>query len=117
MKRDMELVRKVLLGIQDGNPNGPVDGYSEGAIKYHRALVIEALLAQGQVLNDNTINSEIPAAVILKKLTWEGHDFIDAIESDANWAKVKDYLKEAGKQLTLETIKYAVKQLFGIVAT
>lgn len=113
----MELVRKVLLGIQDGNPNGPVDGYSEEAIKYHRALVIEASLAQGQVLNDNTINSEIPAVVFLKKLTWEGHDFIDAIESDANWAKVKDYLKETGKQLTLETIKYAVKQLFGIVAT
>jgi hypothetical protein len=47
---------------------------------------------------------------------WAGHDFIDAIESDSNWEKVKAFLKETGMQLTIETIKYAIGKLFGASA-
>jgi hypothetical protein len=117
MKRDMDLVRRILLFVQEGSPNSSIDGYSDGAVKYHRALVIEAGLAEGTVMSNNITPTEVPAAVALRKLTWEGHDFIEAIESDGNWVKVKAFLAEAGKQLTVETVKFAAKQLFGVVGT
>lgn len=116
MKRDMELIRKVLLAAESGQANSSIDGYDEDTIKYHKALVIEAGLAEGSVLKSGAGNREIPAAVMIKKLTWAGHDFIDAIALDSNWTKVKDFLQDAGKQLTIDTVKAAVTHLFGFGA-
>jgi hypothetical protein len=113
MKRDMELIRKVLLAVQDGNPNLPIDGYSEDEVKYHRKLAIEAELIKGAIRESGRNPREIPAGVIVKELTWSGHDFIDAIATESNWQRVKDFLKDSGKQITLETVKVAVLQLFG----
>jgi hypothetical protein len=112
MKRDMELIRKILLAVQDGKPYAHVEDFSDSELKYHQALAIEAGLVEGSILKDDT-TTDVPVAVMIKKLTWSGHDFIDAITSELNWQKVKDFLKEAGKQITLETVKFAVKQLFG----
>ena len=114
MKRDMDLIRAVLLKAQQSDPNGTIDGRTDDELKYHRALAIDAGLLKGSVVKDNTKGTEIPAAVMVKDLTWEGHDLLDAIENDSNWVKVKEFLRSAGKQLTIETIKFAVKQLFGI---
>ena len=113
MKRDMELIRKVLLAVENMQPNSPIEGYSDEQVKYHRALVIEAGLVKGSILPDSETLSEIPASVVLDKLTWTGHDFVDAIASESNWHKVKNFLKDAGKQITIETVKFAVLQLFG----
>lgn len=114
MKRDMELVRKLLLAVESGQMNFVIDGYNNDTVKYHKALVIDAGLAEGSVLKSGMGNREIPVNVMLTKLTWAGHDFIDAIASDSNWAKVKEFLQDAGKQLTIETIKAAVIHLFGL---
>jgi hypothetical protein len=113
VKRDMELVRKVLLAAQDGNQNRAIEGYTEDQILYHKDLVIRHRLAEGTVMPDSTKATEVPAAVYIRKLTWEGHDFIDAIADESNWNKVKDFLKDAGKQVTIETVKVAVSRLFG----
>jgi len=75
-------------------------------------LLIEANLVEGLIKQDNRTSTEIPAAVYIKKITWEGHDFIDAIQDSNRWSKVKIYLKESGKIITIETIKNAVKHLF-----
>jgi hypothetical protein len=112
MKRDMELIRKVLLAVQDGRHNLPIESYSDDEIKYHRALAIEKKLVDGRIMKDNSKFSDVPAEVNVIKLTWAGHDFIDAITSDSDWQKVKDFLKDAGKQITLDTVKVAVAQLF-----
>ena len=62
---------------------------SKQAVRYHRGLAIEAGLLRGKALRDSTKATEIPAAVVVQDLTWEGHDFLDAIASDSNWARVK----------------------------
>lgn len=110
MKRDMELIRKILLAVQDGQSNSSIEGFSDDEVKYHSALAIDAGLVDGAVLKSGT---EIPASVMIQKLTMAGHDFIDAITLESNWQRVKDFLKDAGKQVTVETIKVAVSQLFG----
>lgn len=106
----MELIRKILLAVQDGQSNSSIDGFSDDEVKYNKALAIDHGLVDGAIVKSS---SEIPAAVNIQKLTWTGHDFIDAIASESDWQKVKVFLKDAGKQVTIETIKVAVSQLFG----
>lgn len=113
MQRDMDLIRKVMLAAEAGPPFPAIDGYTEDAIKYHKMLAIEAGLLKGLSLKDNTCHTDIPAAVSIKDVTWEGHDFIQAIRDDENWGKVKRFLADSGKQLSIEMVKVAVRALFG----
>ena len=113
MQRDMDLIRLVMLSAEAGPPYPPIEGYTQDAIKYHEMLAIEHGLLEGAVHKVHTHPTEIPGAVIVRGVTWEGHDFIDAIREDKNWTKVKSFLAEGGKQLTIETVKFAVLRLFG----
>jgi hypothetical protein len=115
MVRDMELVRRLLLKVESGEARGGVEGYTDAAVNYHKALLIERALVEGSPLYTTAKNAspEIPTDVYLRKLTWEGHDFIDGIRADTKWHKVKMFLADAGKDITIETIKYAVTHLFG----
>ena len=111
MKRDFELVRKLLLEFEgEGIDPGT---YTEQQILYHKALLLEAGFAEGPKPHYSSGEFfEIPDKVIIRKLTWEGHDFIDAIRDEDRWQKVKDWIKDAGKILTLETLKEAISTLF-----
>ncbi len=108
MKRDFELIRKLLLDIEGEEVD--LSPFTEDQILYHKALLLEAGLAEGPKPHyPSQKSSEIPDLVIIKKLTWEGHDFIGAIRNEEHWKKAKEWIKEAGKILTLETIKEAIK--------
>jgi len=82
MKRDMDLVRKILLQLQASNGQQPdlqplMDaGHSERQWAEHCALLVEAGLAEPLIYN----NSELDGTplIILSRLTWAGHDFIEA---------------------------------------
>lgn len=113
MKRNMELVREILLKLEDKDREFDWSDYTSEQLRYHQALTIDAKLTHGSTTPDGTRDTEIPAHVHLKKLTWKGHDFIEAIADDGRWSKIKKFLKEAGKVITIETIKFAAKQLFG----
>ncbi len=110
--RDMELCRAIMLAAVNDNRNGPINGYSEDAIKYNKRLLIDKGYLKGSLIKDSTKDTDIPAAVFIKEITWEGHDFIDGIADESNWSKVKDFLKEGGKQITIDTIAVAIQTLF-----
>jgi hypothetical protein len=111
MKRDFELLRKLLLDIEGAEVD--FSPYTAEQILYHKALLLEAGLAEGPKPRYSSRKfSEIPIKVIIRKLSWEGHDFIDAIRDEGRWQKAKDWIREAGKILTLETLKEAVSILF-----
>lgn len=112
MNRDMDLIRLVLLKACTDDPNGAIDGYGDDEIRYHRKLAIEKGLLTGFVMESHDRPSRIPRNVVVKDVTWEGHDFIDAIRSDTNWNKVKEFLMAAGKQVTLETVMQAIREIF-----
>jgi hypothetical protein len=119
MVRDMELVRKILLNIEAGNLNVGVEGYNNDAVNFHKALVISKGLVEGTAHYPTGKDSspDIPDLVMISRLTWDGHDFIQGIATDTKWNKVKAFLTESGKDLTIETIKWAVLQLFGAVVS
>ena len=104
MKRDMELVRKILLALESSQENSAFDGYDNYTVKYHEALVIEAGLATGSPMYGGSI-PEIPVVVILTSLTWAGHELLDAIRNDTVWAKTKQTFASKGLDMTLDLVK------------
>jgi hypothetical protein len=96
MKRDMDLVRKILLAM-DAYEHGfaphdlTIPGYDQEVIGHHVWL-----MAEGQLLTASTMtvsNSESPIA-LPHTITWKGHDFLDAVRNDSIWSKVKIQLKD-----------------------
>jgi predicted transcriptional regulator len=46
-------------------------------------------------------------------LTWEGHEFLDAIRSDTVWKKIKDTVKEKGVEMPFAILKSLALKLAG----
>ena len=98
MKRDMDLVRKILLAAE-ASPHGlvresiSIDGYSPEQVGYHIYLMMQADLVDGSDVT--TRGSQSPQAV-LTQLTWAGHEFIDAARSPAVWEQSKGVIGKLG---------------------
>lgn len=100
MKRDMDLVRDLLLAIEshptlaDGSQVLVVDtperlglpDRSLEEIHYHLEMMIKKGLVEG----------ELNLMEMVSGLTWEGHDFLDSIRDPAIWQATKDGAKKAG---------------------
>ncbi len=94
MKRDMELIRKILLAVEISPPdedleNLTFEGYKYEEIQYHAWLLINAGLAQGF----ETHPGYSPGPVV-RSLTWAGHEFLDTARDERRWKKVTGTLLE-----------------------
>lgn len=113
MKRDMDLIRLLLLQIE-GEERLDLSEYPQEQILYHKNLLLEANLAQGKCLpgNDKIV------AVSLTRLTWDGHDFLNAIKNETVWDKTRKVLKDKGGEVSFEIVKnLAMKfamEIFGL---
>src|SRR3990170_5270158 len=91
MKRDMDLVRKILMVCAD-HPHGfaprelKIEGYSEEQIGDHVYLMTQAGLVKGADVT--TRGSDSPEAVV-SSITWEGHEFLEASRDEGLWSKAK----------------------------
>ncbi len=111
MKRDMDLIRKLLLQLEGEQVD--LNEYESSQIEFHKALIWEKGLAEGpKPIYSYQRGTKTVGRAILEKLTWEGYDFLDGIREESRWMKVKDHLKGAGKIVTLESVKQAIKVLF-----
>ena len=108
MKRDMDLIRAIMLEVEkspslDGCPV-EIPGRSAEELYYNArqaqdAGLIEAKFAPGS--HDFHV----------LRLTYEGHEFLDAARNDTLWAKAKaTAIRDAGA-LTLEGLKITLTTL------
>ncbi len=115
MKRDMELIRLQLLEVEGEPPPPDFAGYTEEQQVYHMALCIEAGLVDGVVVPNAT---GYPAATSAIRLTWKGHEFLDAARNDTIWKKAIGHIRKTGVQVTLpvleELLKKAARELLGL---
>ena len=98
MKRDMDLVRAILLEIEKHEhgfapDEWNVEGYTEEQINYHAYIMMEGGLVEGADVT--TRGSESPEAVI-RHLTWAGHEFLDSAREPGRWNQAKQLLEKAG---------------------
>ena len=96
MKRDMDLVRQILLAIEEAPGFAPtlqIDGYTDEQIGYHVIIMIEASLIHGA---DVTGDGDSGPMGIPSRLTWRGHEFIDAARDPSRWQQAKDAIGTIG---------------------
>ena len=110
MRRDMELIRELLLVLEEAaqpvTDEVAIEGHSRGEVAYHLTLIIEAGYAQGRVMHDHSgANTTVPRAVVVLRLTNQGHDLIESIRDVSVWSKVRTKLATVGGGATLDTIK------------
>jgi len=110
MKRDMNLIRELLLQLEESKAevyvsNLEVAGYSDEEIAYNAYMMIDGGLAEGkQSKETNQMGDSRPVAVTLTNLTWEGHEFFDSIKNDTVWNNTLNYLKEKGGNIPFTLI-------------
>ncbi len=100
MKRDMELIRKILFYIEENGDSETlirqwdIEGHNFKEVSYHVKLLVERGLVNGR---DSGISQYL--LWYADSLTWEGHDFLDAIKNDTIWEKVKAGIKSKGLEI------------------
>lgn len=119
MKRDMELVRKLLITIEESNGHEALtlpSDIDKVEVAYHLEIMDQA----GFVKNNTKWAGNKPYWIIAS-LTWDGHEFLDSVRNESIWNKTKEGIKMKGLELgsiPLEVIKdYAtlqIKSLFGL---
>lgn len=106
MKRDLDLAREILTQIEDHlyDPNGSfvvkIDGRSMEEVSYHLMLLAEAGYIEASSLptTDGTIWKA-------RRLTWEGHEFLEAAKDTTRWNSAKALMKEKGGGMVFEVLK------------
>jgi hypothetical protein len=107
MRRDFDLIRLLLL---DAEGIEPVDlsAYSDDEKKYHWALLIDAGFVSGKAHYSRRSGTAIPDMVVVHRLLWPGHEFLDKIRSEGVWSRAKAFVTEKGLDLSLDAIKTSV---------
>jgi len=109
MKRDMDLVRDILIEME----KWPVDqrdhevvvvGHTADEITYHLGLMNEAGLIKA--IDAGSFDGE---AWLPVKILWAGHEFLDAARSDTVWAKAKQRALSTTGTVTIEAMKAALQ--------
>ena len=101
MKRDMELIRLLLLEIE-GEEKPDLSGYTKEQQIYHTALLIDAELIEGSIAKGSKGYPMVAHAI---RLNWKGHEFLDAARNTSVWDKVVDKMKSTGASLPLPVIQ------------
>ena len=102
MKRDMDLIRLLLLDLEGVDPAEGLDRWPEPVRDYHRVLLLDAGLAEGSpgpMTGDGRFHPRID------RLTWAGHEFLDACRKDAVWRRVSARIAEAGVSVSFEVLQ------------
>jgi len=101
MKRDMDLIRLLLLDIE-GKEKPDLSKYAEDQQTYHLALIIEAELAHGGFVTDVKGYPDVAHATWL---SWKGHEFLDAARNETIWKKAVAKIKAAGTSIPLPVLQ------------
>ncbi|KAA2241129.1 DUF2513 domain-containing protein [Salinarimonas soli] len=104
MKRDKDLIRALLIKLEDLNvpplglvsfPYGDeelaVEGYTVEQVLYHLELIAEAGLVEVQGSGFGA-----DGTFLFRRLTWNGHEFLDAVRDPEIWRETKGRLSKVG---------------------
>lgn len=119
MKRDMDLIRELMLNLEalsvpltelkaiDGHESTvQVDGYTAEQIDYHLLLLEQPGFVHGGGLED--FGMRFGPGIGFQSVTWAAHDFLDTMRSPEVWDRTKQAASAAGG-FTVELMMFAAK--------
>ena len=119
MKRDIDLVRKLLLYVEDKTGTNTLDsttlsvqGHDRLEVGYHIRLLADAGLLN--YIDGSAMGDDVPNYLI-EGLTWRGHDFVDSIRDNTVWKRTKEALKPVGA-VSIEVIASVATKIIKEIA-
>jgi len=114
MKRDMDLVREILLDLNrreeyESLPSADsyqLREYSQAAVAYHLQIMREAGLVAFPDLHPGSVGRARRAT-----LTWDGHEFVDQIRDPSKWSRVKAIVEERTGSVTYHGLNVMLRRL------
>ena len=111
MKRDMDLVRQILLEIEKQPFSGgwidlSIEGHTPEGISYHVMILHEAGLVEALDLSSSGNIKWKPTS-----LTWEGHEFLEAARDNFRWKKATSTVLEKAGGITFGVLKQMLTKL------
>lgn len=109
MKRDMDIVRKIILATEDmpyGGQLKAIDGVEENVFVTHVIWLKEAGLIEASALAGS---GSMAKYAIVTRLTWDGCEFAAAIADETLWAKARDNVFRPGISFTFDVLKEWLK--------
>ncbi len=123
MKRNPDLIRDILLAVEGKKTLAPSDisdlgihGWENADVEYNAILLFEANYLIGSVSQfGQGVN-----IIIIERLTWDGHEFLDAARDDKRWEAAKSIVSKASgwsfeiiKPILIELAKDTIESAFG----
>ncbi|MEY9979673.1 DUF2513 domain-containing protein [Lysinibacillus sp. RC79] len=106
MRRDMELIRKILIDTANGLDNyrlyiGRSADADVNQVRNDEKLFYHIkIMAQKNLLNFKVIEDYGGICSVYDvELTWDGQDYLSTIEDDTIWNKTKGIAKEKGLEI------------------
>lgn len=103
----MDIVRKILLAVEGSEGNVDANAVDEHSGAYHAAIMLDAGLIEAVVANDS---SGVPIHSVILRMTWAGHEFLDASRDPGIWGRAKTHILKPGIAFTFETLKAWLSQ-------
>jgi len=114
MKRNMELIIAILFSIEKGIEGDassivlPTQEFPEIEITHHVRLLHEGKLIHAL----KGYSASAGSAWVPHSLTWQGHEFLDAVRQDTIWNRVRKLAKQSGGRLPIDALfGLAMKEL------
>ena len=100
MTRDMDMIRKILAEVEARGIEHP-DPVTDPNFAYQVALMKEAGLVDAAVVEDDF---GLPRTANVIRLTWDGHDFLDASRDSKIWKMAKEHIIKPGASWTFSML-------------
>lgn len=104
MKRDMDLIRELLILIENQEDDSR-ELKLPTSIDRSFAVYQLRLLEQAGYTKNNIHYADNKPMWIYSSLTWDGQEFLGAIKNETVWRKVKQTLVEKGGSIPMEVLK------------
>jgi hypothetical protein len=110
MKRNIDLVKQILIQVEALDQavlNLKVEGFDQSVVNEHILLCIQAGLLNGTVDEDSLGRA---ADSVVKRLSWNGHEFLQLARNTPLWNKAKSTFKDKAVSFSVEMFFAYLKQ-------
>ena len=113
MKRDPDLIRKILFMLEDDNKafysfgykDVPIEGYSPAEVSYHLDLMMDAGLVHTQSFYIQSFSRGTFPSRHVVGLSWRGQELLDYARDDALWSQAVEIASTVGSGSMNEIIR------------
>ena len=110
MKRDMDLVRKILFTIEEHDGPLQMGDYGDLQCSNDKLYYHLCLLYDGGFIKGEDISSTSGEDFYVTSMRWNGHEFLDAARDPSRWQQAKVVAGKAGS-VTIEVLKSILTHL------